>query len=77
MHRSLLLIYKFAYVIRGHCATSRKVAGSSPDEGDFFNKSFQSHYGVDSEMSTRDFCVGKGLPARKPDNLTAICEPIV
>jgi hypothetical protein len=30
-----------------------------------------------TEMSTRNFPGGKGRPARKADNLTAICEPIV
>jgi hypothetical protein len=30
-----------------------------------------------TEMSTRDFPAGKGLPERKADNLTAICEPTV
>jgi hypothetical protein len=29
------------------------------------------------EMSTRNCPGGKGRPARKADNLTAICEPIV
>jgi hypothetical protein len=29
-----------------------------------------------TEMSTRNLPVGKGRPARKADNLTAICEPI-
>jgi hypothetical protein len=29
-----------------------------------------------TEMSTRNILGGKGLPARKADNLTAICEPI-
>jgi hypothetical protein len=29
------------------------------------------------EMSTRNLPGGKGRPARKADNLTAICEPIV
>jgi hypothetical protein len=28
-------------------------------------------------MSTRNLPTGKGQPARKADNLTAICEPIV
>jgi hypothetical protein len=28
------------------------------------------------EMSTRNLPGGKGQPARKADNLTAICEPI-
>jgi hypothetical protein len=30
-----------------------------------------------TEMSTRNFPGGKGRPARKADNLIAICEPIV
>jgi hypothetical protein len=30
-----------------------------------------------TEMSTRHIPGGKGRPARKADNLTAICEPIV
>jgi hypothetical protein len=30
-----------------------------------------------TEMSTRNLPAGKGRPARKADNLTAICEPIV
>jgi hypothetical protein len=29
-----------------------------------------------TEMNTRNFSGGKGRPARKADNLTAICEPI-
>jgi hypothetical protein len=30
-----------------------------------------------TEMSTSNLPGGKGRPARKADNLTAICEPIV
>jgi hypothetical protein len=30
-----------------------------------------------TEMSTRNIPEGKEWPARKADNLTAICEPIV
>jgi hypothetical protein len=30
-----------------------------------------------AEMSTRNLPRGKGRPARKADNLTAVCEPIV
>jgi hypothetical protein len=30
-----------------------------------------------TEMSTNNLLGGKGWPARKADNLTAICEPIV
>jgi hypothetical protein len=29
-----------------------------------------------TEMSTRNLPGGEGLPARKADNFTAICEPI-
>jgi hypothetical protein len=30
-----------------------------------------------TEMSTRNLPAGKGLPARRADDLTAICEPTV
>jgi hypothetical protein len=30
-----------------------------------------------TEMSTRNLSASKGRPARKADNLIAICEPIV
>jgi hypothetical protein len=30
-----------------------------------------------TEMNTRNIAGGKGRPARKADNLTVICEPIV
>jgi hypothetical protein len=30
-----------------------------------------------TEMSSKNLHRGKGRPARKADNLTAICEPIV
>jgi hypothetical protein len=30
-----------------------------------------------TEMSTRNLPEGNGRPARKADNLTAFCEPIV
>jgi hypothetical protein len=30
-----------------------------------------------TEMSTRNLPGGKGRPARKDDNFTAICEPVV
>jgi hypothetical protein len=30
-----------------------------------------------TEMSTRNLPGGKGRPARRADNLSAICEPIV
>jgi hypothetical protein len=30
-----------------------------------------------TEMSTRNLPVGKGQPARKADNLPAVCEPII
>jgi hypothetical protein len=54
-----------------YCATSRKVAGSIPDEVfGFFNL---------PNPSSRTMVLGVkgGRPACKADNLTAICEPIV
>jgi hypothetical protein len=68
-----------------HYATSRKVAGLIPDEVTrYFNwpNPFSRNMALVStqpltEMSTRDFPGGKGRAARKTDNLTAICEPIV
>jgi hypothetical protein len=56
-----------------HFATSRKLAGSSPDEVNYFQftYSFQLHYGpgVDSD-SKRNLPVGKGRRALKADNFT-------
>jgi hypothetical protein len=52
-----------------------------PDKVDFF-QSFQPHYGpgVDSASNRNEYqesSWGEGRPARRADNLTAICEPIV
>jgi hypothetical protein len=65
-------------------ATIRNVAGSSPDEVEFFNWPNPSSRIIALgstqpliEMSTRDLPGCKGRPARKADNLIAICEPIV
>jgi hypothetical protein len=68
-----------------HHATSRKVAGSSPDEVDFFFNlpnlsSFTMALGSTqplTEMVPGIFLGGKERPARKADNFTDICEPIV
>jgi hypothetical protein len=64
------------------CATSRNVAGLSPDEADFFNLPNPSSRTMAlwptqplTEMSTKNLPGGRGLPARKADNLTVICEP--
>jgi hypothetical protein len=68
-----------------HYVTSRKVAGSIPDEvTGFFNwpnpscrtMALGSNQPL-REMSTRNLSGCKGWPARKAGNLTAICEPIV
>jgi hypothetical protein len=63
---------------------SLKVAGSSPDEVDFFNLPNPSSRTMALgstqpliEMSTRNLPGGKGRPVRRADNLTAICEPTV
>jgi hypothetical protein len=71
-----------------HYARNRKVAGSSPDEVDFFNwpnlssrtMALESTQPL-TEMSTWNLPGGEGVkggrPARKADNLAAICELIV
>jgi hypothetical protein len=66
-----------------HYASNRKVTGSIPDEVDFFTLPNTSSRTMTlestqplTEMSTRNLPEGKGRPARKTDNLTAICEPI-
>jgi hypothetical protein len=63
---------------------SRKVAGSIPDEviGFFSWRNPSRTMALGStqpltEMSTRNVLGGKGRPARKADDLTVICEPIV
>jgi hypothetical protein len=67
-----------------HYATNRKLAGSSPDEVDIFNLPNPSSRFMAlgstqplTEKSTRSLLGGKGRPARRADNLTAICDPIV
>jgi hypothetical protein len=68
-----------------HYATSRKVAGSIPNEViGFLNWSNPSSHTMSlgstqpiREMSTRNLPGSKGRPKRKADNLTAICEPNV
>jgi hypothetical protein len=68
-----------------HYATSRKVAGSSLDEVDFFNLPNHSSLTIAlgstqplTEMSTRNLPGGgKWRPACKADNLIAIYEPTV
>jgi hypothetical protein len=66
-------------------AKNRKVACSIPDDvTGFSNRPNPSSRTTSlgstqplTEISTRNIPWGKGLPARKVDNLTAICEPIV
>jgi hypothetical protein len=67
-----------------HYATSRKVAGSSPEEVDIFNlpKPSSRTIALEStqpltEMSTRNLPGVKERSERKADNLIAICEPTV
>jgi hypothetical protein len=69
----------------GHCATSRQIAGSIPNEvtGFFTSPNPSSHIialgSTQSlrDINTRNLAGGKGRPARKPEKLTAICELIV
>jgi hypothetical protein len=68
-----------------HYAKSQKVAGSIPDESFDFSTDLtlpNATIALGStqpltEMSTRNLPGRKGRPARKADNLTTICEPIV
>jgi hypothetical protein len=70
-----------------HYATSLEAAGSIPDKviGFFFSNLPNPPNRIivlDStqpltEMNTSNLPRGKGQPARKTDNLTAICEPTV
>jgi hypothetical protein len=68
-----------------HYATSQKVTGSSPDEvigclNSPNHSSCTMALGSTqplTEMSTRNHPEGIGRPARKADNLTAICEPFI
>jgi hypothetical protein len=59
-----------------HYATSWKVAGSIPDEVMGRTMVLGSTQSL-TEMSSRKLPGGKRRPARKADNLTAICEQIV
>jgi hypothetical protein len=68
-----------------HYATSRKVADSISDHViGYFNLPIpssrimaQGSTQLVTEMSISNLPAGKGRPARKADNLTTICEPIV
>jgi hypothetical protein len=53
-------------------ATSRNVVGSNLDEVDYFQFTYSA-----SASNRNEYQEGKGRTARKADNLTAICEPIV
>jgi hypothetical protein len=82
-----LEIAKFVEALRYHYATSRKVAGSIPDEVIVFFfqfiSSFQPHCspGFDSASERNEYQEsswgGKTRPADKADDLTANFEPIV
>jgi hypothetical protein len=73
---------QYSYQKKGHYATSGKIAGSIPDIiGIYFDWSNPSSRTMalgttqPVEMCTRNLPGGKGQPARKADNLTAIYEP--
>jgi hypothetical protein len=80
----------YQYVARGSVVgwgtmlQAWKTEDSIPDVIGFFNwpnsssrtKALESTQPL-TEMSTRNIPGGKGRPARKADNLTAICEPII
>jgi hypothetical protein len=93
VHTALISVYIFACLLFGrgscscsrHYATSRKVTGSTPDEviGLFYwpNPSNRTtalgSIQPLTEMDMRKLPGGKGRTARKADNFTAICKPIV
>jgi hypothetical protein len=81
---------KYNFILQIYCNVvslhlfCRKVAGSNPDEVDFFNLPNPSSRTVVmvstqplTEMSTRSLPGGKTRPVGRADNLTAIFEPIV
>jgi hypothetical protein len=71
---------RLIYMLLGHYATSRKVAGSVPDEVVFFNWTNPSSRTMalwSTQLLTEIFLRGKGRPARKANKLTAIYEPII
>jgi hypothetical protein len=81
----LLGIFLILVLLKPYATTSRKVAGSIPDEViGFFNSRNPSSRTMTlrstqplTEMSTRNLPGGKGRPTRKADNLTVICEPTI
>jgi hypothetical protein len=74
----LQLVITGNYNTTGARGTSRKVACSSPDEVNFSNlpNPYRRTIALGSTEPLTEMR-GKGRPARKADNLTAICEPIV
>jgi hypothetical protein len=75
---------KFRLILFRHYATSRKVAGSSPNELNFFNLHNPTSRTMTQvwaqpliETITRNLPGVKGRPALKAENLTAVCEPFV
>jgi hypothetical protein len=85
MSKTETLKYKTQAFWLRHYATSRRVAGSIPDEvTGFLNSPNPSSHTMAlrstqplTEMSTRNLPGGKGRPVRGADNLTTICKPIV
>jgi hypothetical protein len=80
---SAWLGHAVAYLVEALCYKPEG-PGSNPDEVDFFNLPNPSSRTMAlgstqslTEMSSRNFPGGKGPPARRADNLTAICEAAV
>jgi hypothetical protein len=79
-----LVSIKYMFAMEDY-TTSRKVAGSIPDEViGFFNLPNSSSQTMAlgsnqplEELSTRNLPGGRGRPVLMANNLTAICEPIV
>jgi hypothetical protein len=84
LERNSFLYFAWQHWLRNY-ATSRKVAGLIPDDViGFFNwTNPSSRPGFDSASNRNEYQEsswgrgGKGRPANKADNLTAICELII
>jgi hypothetical protein len=84
-HTFIHLRFFFSLAPALNYATSRKVAGSIPDEViGFFNWPNPSSRTMAlgstqplMEMSTRNLLGGEGRPAHEAHKLTAICTPVV
>jgi hypothetical protein len=84
MNSTFEILYPYIQSWLRHYIKIQKVASLVSDKViGFFNLPYPSSRTMAqgstqllTEMSTRNLSGGKGLSARKADNLTAICEPV-